>query len=125
MTATPDKPDNGRCACCVCDAVVVCETDELAAEPLCGGCGPIFASSRDYIAEKEAIDPERIAVQTALQADLQFDSLDMVEMSMQLEEQFEIEVSDAAADSIVTVADAVRCVRQFRESPAPENDVAA
>lgn len=51
-----------------------------------------------------------ITPESNLVDDLRFDSLDRIELAMKIEEEFSIEVDDAAADSFQTVGDIVRCV---------------
>ena len=55
------------------------------------------------IAEKACVGPETITPQTHLTVDLNFDSLDKVEMVMNLEEHFETEIPDEDTDGIETV----------------------
>jgi len=47
--------------------------------------------------------------------DLGFDSLDLVEVTMSLEEKFDISISDEEAGKLVTVGDAVEFVRSHKE----------
>lgn len=68
------------------------------------------------ISEKEIIavladalckDPEEISLHDRLQEDLGADSLDAVEVVMEIEEKFKIEISDSQAESIKTVNDLI------------------
>jgi len=54
--------------------------------------------------------PGEIKEEHALIADLGWDSLDMVEMSMQVEELYDIPVPDEMVDDITTVGDVVEAV---------------
>jgi acyl carrier protein len=47
--------------------------------------------------------------------DLNADSLDLVELIMQLEEEFGVEISDEQAESIVTVGDAFEFIQEHGE----------
>lgn len=49
--------------------------------------------------------------------DLDFDSLDVVEMSMSLEDEFAIEIPDEEAKKVVTVADVEKLVRDLLGQP--------
>lgn len=57
------------------------------------------------------VDPSEITAETAFMADLNFDSLDMVEMVMQLEDQFQATISEEAVEEIRTVGQAVDYIR--------------
>ena len=55
-------------------------------------------------AERAATAPEQITPATNFVDDLHFDSLDMVELTMGLEEEFEFSVADEDVDKLHTVA---------------------
>ena len=59
------------------------------------------------IAEVLNIDADSITADTTFVDDLGADSLDIVELIMAFEEEFEIEIPDDAAEKIKTVRDAV------------------
>lgn len=52
-------------------------------------------------------EPETITANTALQEDLGADSLDVVDLLMSIEEEFEIEIPDEDVENIKTVGDLV------------------
>lgn len=60
----------------------------------------------EITAEQLDIDPDTIAPDTAFIEDLDADSLDVVELMMALEEEFDVEISEEEAENIVTVSDA-------------------
>ena len=68
------------------------------------------------IVEALGVDPEDVESDSDLVEDLGADSLDMVEVIMALEEQFNIEVPDEDAEGITTVADIVAYIA--RKAPA-------
>ena len=53
------------------------------------------------------LDEVEIKYETRFKDDLEMDSLDAVELSMAIEDEFEIEVSDEAAEEFATVGDLV------------------
>lgn len=53
------------------------------------------------------LDEVEIKYETRFKDDLEMDSLNAVELSMAIEDEFEIEVSDEAAEEFVTVGDLV------------------
>lgn len=59
--------------------------------------------------------PETIMLSSSL-VELGADSLDTVELVMELEEQFDIAIPDDAAERIKTIRDAIRCILIRRRS---------
>jgi len=65
------------------------------------------------LASKQVDIPhERIILDSQFVADLGFDSLDMVEFVMQVEEEFDIIVPSEKSDTIMTIRDAVRAIEE-------------
>ncbi len=70
--------------------------------------GSTFERVRDIIVEQLGVDPEEVTMAANFRDDLEADSLDLVELIMQFEEEFGGEISDEEAQKIVTVGDAVK-----------------
>ena len=62
---------------------------------------------KKIIAEKLSVDMEEIVPEASFVDDLGADSLDLVELIMSMEEEFDIEISDEKAEKMVTVKDAI------------------
>ena len=72
----------------------------------------IFTKLCKLISEQFGIEPETITMDTAFEDDLDADSLDIVELSMALEEEFGIsEMSEDEISSISTVGDLVNYIQ--------------
>ena len=68
----------------------------------------IFKTIQSLIAEQFAVDPEEVTMETSLEEDLGADSVDLVELVMAMEEEFEIgEVQEDELGGMKTVGDAV------------------
>ncbi|OFW32454.1 MAG: acyl carrier protein [Candidatus Aquicultor primus] len=67
----------------------------------------LFAKLKDIIVEQLGVDAEEISRKTSFVADLGADSLDIVELVMAMEEEFDIEIPDEDAEGIATVEDAI------------------
>ena len=66
-----------------------------------------FEKLKKIIAEVLNIDKEKITPETTFVDDLGADSLDVFQIIMGIEDEFDIQIPDDAAESIVTVNDAV------------------
>ena len=62
---------------------------------------------KKIIAEKLSVDMEEIVPEASFVDDLGADSLDLVELIMSMEEEFDIDISDEDAEKITTVKDAI------------------
>ncbi len=69
-----------------------------------------FEKVRDVIVEKLGVDAAKINEEASFIDDLGADSLDTVELIMQFEEVFDIEIPDEDAETITTVGKAVQYV---------------
>jgi len=62
---------------------------------------------KKIIAEKLGVDLSEVVPEASFVNDLGADSLDLVELIMTMEEEFEIEISDEDAEKLVTVKNAI------------------
>ena len=71
----------------------------------------IFQTMRDLVAEQFALEPDEVTMDTDFDRDLGADSVDLVELVMAMEEEFEIgEVSEEELGTLKTVGDAVNYI---------------
>jgi len=70
---------------------------------------------KQIIAEQLGLNEEEIVDGASLLDDLGADSLDIVELVMAMEEEFEIEIPDEDAEKIVTVKDVVDYVKRRQQ----------
>ena len=69
----------------------------------------IFKTMQDLIAEQFAIDADEISMESSFVDDLSADSVDLVELVMAMEEEFDIgEIDEEDLTSLKTVGDCVR-----------------
>lgn len=67
----------------------------------------IFEKVQKIVADQLSVDASEVVPKASFANDLGADSLDTVELVMALEEEFEIEIPDEAAEQIATVQAAV------------------
>ncbi len=78
----------------------------------------VFERVRARVAHQLGVDEETITRESSFVEDLGADSLDVVELVMALEEEFEIEIPDEQAEKIVTVGDAVKFIEAHMKDQA-------
>ena len=67
----------------------------------------IYDNVKDVLVEQLGVEAGEVTEEASFQEDLGADSLDLVELIMELEDQFEIKISDEDAQRIQTVGQAV------------------
>lgn len=75
----------------------------------------IFDKVKDIIKEQIGVDKNVITMEDSFIDKLGADSLDIVEMVMAFEEEFEVEIPDEDAEQISTVGDAVNYIINHKE----------
>lgn len=76
-----------------------------------------MASTFDDVAEVISntlpnVDKETLSMDTTFQGDLNADSLDLVELIMELEEHYDLSIPDEDAQEIASIGDAVRYIEE-------------
>ena len=71
----------------------------------------IFQTIQNLVVEQFAVEPETVTMETTFEEDLGADSVDLVDLIMAMEEEFEIgEVQEEELGSMKTVGDAVNFI---------------
>ena len=68
----------------------------------------------DSIVEQLSVDREKVVSGASFVDDLGADSLDLVELIMAMEEEFDVEIPDEEAEKIVTVQNAIDFVAKIQ-----------
>lgn len=71
----------------------------------------VFEKLRSILSEQFAVDEDTITLSTNIQDDLDADSLDVVDILMSIEDEFEIEIPDEEVDNIRTVGELVDYIK--------------
>jgi acyl carrier protein len=72
----------------------------------------MFEKIRDIIVEQLGVESDDVTMESSFVDDLGADSLDIVELIMALEEEFNMEIPDEEAEKISTVGDVVNYIKQ-------------
>ena len=70
----------------------------------------------NLVAERMGVEPDQITEETHFVNDLQSDSLDMAELVIDLEEAFDLSISDEEAQKIETVGQAIKHIEESQTS---------
>ena len=71
----------------------------------------VFEKVKKIIVEQLGVEEDEITMESSFIDDLGADSLDIVELIMALEEEFDIEIPDSEAEKIMAVGDAVEYIK--------------
>ena len=74
----------------------------------------IFDKLKEIIVNQLGVDDEQVKLKSTFVDDLSADSLDIVELVMNIEEEFNLEIPDEAAEKIVTVEDVVKYIEEHK-----------
>ncbi|MEW4454135.1 acyl carrier protein [Bremerella sp. T1] len=70
----------------------------------------------EIVASQLGVDKEKVSRDSSFVNDLGADSLDMVELVMELEEEFDIDIPEDSADKIETVGQAIDYLEEAKNS---------
>lgn len=73
-----------------------------------------FEKVKKILADELGAESEEITMESNIKEDLDADSLDVVQIVMAVEEAFELEIDEEAAEKILTVGDMVRYIEARR-----------
>ena len=75
----------------------------------------VFDQIKEIIVKELQVDPEKVTPEASLKNDLGADSLDAVEIIMDIEDEFDVQIADDQADSIQTVGDLVKYIETLKQ----------
>ena len=74
----------------------------------------MFEKIRDLIVEEVGVDEEQVTMDASFKNDLNIDSLDLFEMVMTLEEEFDVEIPSEDLENIDTVGDLINHIENHQ-----------
>lgn len=75
----------------------------------------IFEKVKGIVVEQLGVEETAVKMEATFVDDLSADSLDIVELIMSIEEEFDMEIPDEDAEKIVTVGDVVEYIKGKQE----------
>ncbi|MFZ3576573.1 acyl carrier protein [Virgibacillus sp. DJP39] len=74
----------------------------------------VFDRVKELIVERLEVEEAKVTMEASFKDDLDADSLDVVELVMELEDEFDMEIADEEAEKINTVGDAVNYINSIK-----------
>lgn len=74
----------------------------------------VFDRVKGLIVERLEVEESKVTMEASFKDDLEADSLDVVELVMELEDEFDMEIADEEAEKINTVGDAVNYINSIK-----------
>ena len=75
----------------------------------------VFEKVWDILVDQLDVDEDTVTMEASITADLGADSLDVVDLVMSLEEEFECEIPDDEIENIKTVGDVVKYIEEHQD----------
>lgn len=75
----------------------------------------VFEKVKTILVDQLDVEEETVTMESVISDDLGADSLDVVDMVMSLEEEFDIEIPDEEIENMKTVGDVVRFIESKQE----------
>ena len=72
----------------------------------------ILKKLKTIVVDQLGVNEENVTMEATFVDDLAADSLDIVELVMNIEEEFDLEIPDSAAEKIVTIGDVVKYIEK-------------
>ncbi|NLX92263.1 MAG: acyl carrier protein [Clostridiales bacterium] len=72
----------------------------------------VFERVQKIICEQFGTEADKVTMESSILEDFEADSLDLVDLAMSLEDEFDIEVPDEELENIKTVGDIVKLIEE-------------
>lgn len=74
----------------------------------------IFQKLKTIVVDQLGVNEENVTMEATFVDDLAADSLDIVELVMTIEEEFDLEIPDSDAEKIVTIGDVIKYIEEHK-----------
>ena len=85
------------------------EASETLGDAVCPRCGVLVVRLKELL-HGIGYSPDTFNLLTPFASEVDQDSLDTVELFLQFQEEFDLQITDEEAETIITVADAIRFI---------------
>jgi acyl carrier protein len=115
MSISSRTPEGFPSHCPLCGLRTNIEFSDPRADAPCPGCGYLLLRSQQMLirlqsslAEMLGVSPDQFNLDASLYSSLGADSLDFVELVMELEEEFDLNIPHSKAEKMTTIKDLIR-----------------
>lgn len=115
MPATATNPDGLPQQCSICGNEIRAWPSAPLGDAPCPRCGSLLMWFRDEFEQRLGVELHAADDHEKALADLRIDSLDLVELVMELEDEFGITIPDEERDRLRTVRDLIRFIRRRQD----------
>jgi acyl carrier protein len=105
MSISSRTPEGSPCECPICGAIENLEPSDPGGDAICPACGQLLWWFRQRTQPAAQLEH-------GFRVDLGVDSLDDVELVMEMEDEYDISIADDEAERVVTVRDVIRLIRK-------------
>ncbi|HIZ84097.1 MAG TPA: acyl carrier protein [Firmicutes bacterium] len=74
----------------------------------------VFEKVKEILCQQLDVEEDKVTMEANISEDLQADSLDVVDMVMSLEDEFDVEIPDEEIENIKTVGDLVHYIENHQ-----------
>ena len=121
MSISSRTPEGQPLKCPLCGKQAAMEVSPVTGDVTCPTCGQLLWEHRDlvigwraFVAKQLGIDPNEVTLDASLLAGLSGDSLEVVEIVMELEEEFDLDIPFEEAQKMRTFGDLLRWLAKRR-----------
>lgn len=117
MTIATRTPEGSPLQCPICGKSARLEPCIPGGDSVCPSCGHLLLLTRDRIGKIFDVNADSVTFDTLLKQEAGFDSLGLVELVMELEEETRIQIPDEVAENLRSVRDVITYLRQRQGDP--------
>ena len=113
MNASPSPPERGN-RCPVCGKPIPSGPPDGTDASPCPSCANMLRWFRERMSKDMGVPADRVTPDASFVEDLSADSIDVVELILAAEEEFQVSIPDEDAATLQTLADVIRYIGEHR-----------
>lgn len=115
MTISSRTPEGSPHECPICHKRALLEPCFPGGDSVCPNCGHLLWLFRNHVSKARGVPIEQINFENLLSDDIGVDSLDLVELLMEIEEEMDIVIPEDVASSFRSVRDVIEYLRSLQD----------